>query len=154
MMRIFAMISLMSLVSNRKANFDYEIIKRFSAGLELLGLEVKSLKSGKANLQGAFIGVRGGEAFLIGADIPPYQPKNAPKEYDAARPRKLLLSQGELEELKVAEQTKGLTIVPLSVYNKGRFLKLDLAIAKGKKQFYKRESIKKRDVERDLKQKL
>ena len=144
----------MALGDNRKARFDYEILKKFTAGLELFGLEVKSVREGKINLRGAFVGVRGGEAFLIGADIPPYQPRNAPVEYDATRPRKLLLTQNELKELEDAEQTKGLTIVPLSVYNKGRFLKADIAIARGKKQFDKRESIKKRDVERDLKRTL
>lgn len=144
----------MALAENRKARFDYEILKRFTGGLELLGLEVKSARAGKISLSGAFIVVRGGEAYLVGADIPAYQPKNAPKEYDEARARKLLLSRSEIEELKDAEQTKGLTIVPLSVYNKGRFLKLDLAIAKGKKKFDKRQAIKKRDVERELKRRL
>lgn len=144
----------MALSKNSKATYDYEILERFTAGIELLGLEVKAARDGKANLRGAFVGVRGGEAYLLGASIPPYQPKNTPKEYDATRPRKLLLSKSELSELAKAEGTKGLTIVPLSVYNKGRFLKLDLAIAKGKRQFDKRESIKKRDVERDLNRKL
>ncbi|KKW14452.1 MAG: SsrA-binding protein [Parcubacteria group bacterium GW2011_GWA2_50_10b] len=140
----------MTLTKNKKAFFDYEIQKTFTAGIELLGLEVKSVRAGKASLQGAFIAVRGGEAFLVGADIPAYQPKNAPEDYDALRPRKLLLSKAELLTLKDAEGTKGLTIVPISVYNKGRFLKLDLAIAKGKKKFDKRQAIKKRDVEREI----
>ena len=144
----------MSLAENRKAKFDYEILKTFSAGLELLGAEVKSIRAGKISLAGAFVAVRGGEAFLVGADIPPYQPKNTAPEYDATRARKLLLSEDEIEELASAEHTKGLTIVPLSVYNKGRFLKLDLAIARGKKKFDKRESIKKRDVENELKRSL
>jgi SsrA-binding protein len=144
----------MALAENRKARFDYEIGKIFSAGLELAGTEVKSVRAGKVSLAGAFIAVRGAEAFLIGADIPPYQPKNAPLEYDATRARRLLLSKGEIEELREAESTKGLTIVPLSVYNKGRFLKLDLAIARGKKKFDKRQAIKKRDTEREIKRKL
>lgn len=144
----------MTATKNSKAFFDYEILKRFTAGLELLGLEVKSARDGKINLRGAFVAVRGGEAFLIGADIPPHQPKNAPADYDATRARKLLLEKKELEELADAEGTKGLTIVPLSVYNKGRFLKADIAIARGKKQFDKREAIKKRDTERDLKRTL
>ena len=139
---------------NSKALFDYEIIQRFTAGLELVGTEVKSVRDGKCNLRGAFVSIRGNEAFLIGADIPAYQPKNAPADYDSLRARKLLLSKSELEELRLAEGTKGLTIVPLSVYNEGRFLKLDLAIARGKKKFDKRQAIKKRDVERDLKRTL
>ncbi len=144
----------MTLADNRKALFDYEIIKKFSAGIELLGLEVKAVRDSKISLRGAFVAVRGNEAFLVGADIAPYQPKNAPLEYDALRARKLLLTKEEIEELREAEQTKGLTIVPLSVYNKGKFLKVDLAIARGKKQFDKRQAIKKRDTERDLKRTL
>jgi len=144
----------MAYADNSKARFDYEIIKKFSAGLELLGTEVKSVRAGKCSLRGSFVSIRGKEAYLIGADIPAYQPKNAPKDYDSIRARKLLLSKSELEELKDAEGTKGLTIVPLSVYNKGRFLKLDIAIARGKKKFDKRQAIKKRDVERDLKRAL
>ena len=140
--------------NNSKVLFDYEVLKRFTAGVELLGVEVKSVRVGKMNLRGAFIAVRGNEAYLIGSDIPAYQPKNAPKDYDSLRARKLLLSKNELEELKDAEGTKGLTIVPISVYNKGRFLKLDIAVARGKKKFDKREQIKKRDVERDLKRTL
>jgi|SRR3989344_940867 len=140
--------------NNRKASFDYELVKVFSAGLELIGTEVKSIKEGKMNLRGAFIAVRGNEVFLIGADIPAYQPKNAPLEYDATRARKLLLSREEMEWLRAAEATKGLTIVPLSVYNKGRFLKLDLAIAKGKKEHDKRQAIKKRETEREIRREL
>ncbi len=140
--------------NNSKALFDYEILERLTAGLELLGTEVKSVRAGKCNLRGTFIAVRGAEAYLVGADIPAYQPKNAPQDYDALRTRKLLLSKSELENLKDAEGTKGLTIVPLSVYSKGRFLKLDIAIARGKKIYDKRQAIKKRDVERDLKRSL
>jgi SsrA-binding protein len=140
--------------NNRSALYDYEILKTFTAGLELLGIEVKSIKAGKANLRGAFIGVRSGETYLIGADIPPYQPKNTPSEYDATRARKLLLEKAEIQELASAEATKGLTLVPLSLYNKGRFLKLDLGIARGKKKYDKRQSIKKREVEREIKRSL
>ena len=142
------------LANNPKATFDYEILETLSSGIELLGAEVKSVRGGKMSLQGAFVSVRGREAFLIGADIPAYQPKNASKDYDSTRARKLLLSKKEIEKLTNAEKTKGLTIVPLSVYNKGRFLKVDVAIARGKKKFDKRQSIKKRDVERDLKRTL
>ncbi|MBX4181534.1 SsrA-binding protein SmpB [Candidatus Parcubacteria bacterium] len=139
---------------NSKARYDYEFLKRMTAGLELIGSEVKSIREGKMSLAGAFVAVRGGEAYLVGADIPAYQPKNAPLEYDATRARRLLLSKDELEELADAEGTKGLTIVPLSVYNKGRFLKIDIAIARGKKKWDKRAAIKKRDTERELKRKL
>lgn len=146
-----------TLADNRKALHDYEILEKFSAGLELIGTEVKAVKTGRLNLRGSFISIKTSnsnkpkpEAWLLGADIPPYQPKNAPLDYDARRERKLLLSKKELEELAQAEETKGLTIVPLSVYNKGRFLKIDIAITRGKKKFDKRQSIKKRDVEREI----
>ena len=140
--------------NNSKARFDYEILEKFDAGLDLLGTEVKAVKAGKMNLRGAFIAVRGGEAFLIGADIPAYQPKNAPADYDATRPRRLLVSKAEIIRLRDAEQTKGLTIVPLSVYNKSRFIKLSLAIARGRKKYDKRQAIKKRDTEREIKRTL
>ena len=136
--------------NNRKALFDLEVLKRFDAGLELLGSEVKSVRAGKLNLRGAFVAVRGGEAFLVNAEIPAYQPKNTTDEYDAVRPRKLLLTKTEIIELADAEGTKGLTIVPISVYNSKKFLKVELAIARGKKQFDKRQAIKKRDTEREL----
>ncbi|MDO8729102.1 MAG: SsrA-binding protein SmpB [bacterium] len=139
---------------NSKALFDYEVLERFTAGIELLGMEVKSIREGKMNLRGTFVAIRGNEAYLMGAEIPAYQPKNAPKEYDGLRARKLLLTKSELEQLQDAEGIKGLTVIPLSVYNKGRFLKLDIAIARGKKKFDKRQAIKKRDVERDLKRSL
>jgi len=142
------------LAYNSKAHFDYEIIKKFSAGLELLGHEVKSVRNGGASLAGSYVSIRGKEAFLLGANINPYQPKNIAGNYDPRRARKLLLSKAELLTLEKTEATKGLTIVPLSVYNKGRFLKLDLAIARGKKKFDKRQAIKKRDIERETGRKL
>ncbi|MBX4198944.1 SsrA-binding protein SmpB [Candidatus Parcubacteria bacterium] len=139
---------------HRKARFDYEILKTFVAGIELLGPEVKSARSGKAILNGSFVSIRGKEAYLLGADIAPYQPNNTSESYESDRARRLLLAKEEITELAEAEATKGLTIVPLKLYNKGRFLKLDVAIARGKRKFDKRESIKKRDTERDLKRTL
>jgi SsrA-binding protein len=144
----------MSYADNPRARFDYEILEKLTAGLELIGLEVKAVKAGKMNLKGSYVLIRGDEAFLTGAEVAPYQPKNTPLDYEPARVRKLLLTKDELERLKKAEQTKGLTIVPLAVYNKGRFLKLDLAIARGKKRFDKRQAIKKKDVEKEIKRKL
>lgn len=139
---------------NTKAKFDYELLEKFSAGLELTGVEVKAVRAGKLNLSGAFVYIRGGEAFLTGAEISPYQLKNTPEDYDATRARKLLLTSSELEKLTEAESTKGLTIVPISVYNKGRYIKLDIAIARGKKKYDKRQTIKKRDIEREIGRKL
>ena len=118
--------------------------------MELLGFEVKSIRQKLGSLDGAYIIVRGGEAYLINAHIPPYQPANTPESYDSHRNRRLLLTKKEITELSTAEGTKGLTIVPISVYNKGRKLKLSLGIGRGKKKTDKRESIKKRDTEREL----
>jgi SsrA-binding protein len=148
------MTSMTTFAENRKARFDYSLEKEFQAGLELSGPEVKSVRAGKISLVGSYVSIRGQEAFLLGAEIEPYQPKNTPPDFDGLRAKKLLLSRAEIAELERAEGTRGLTIVPIKVYNAGRFLKLALAIARGKKKFDKRESIKKRDVERDLKKGL
>lgn len=138
------------LIDNRKAHFRFEILETFEAGIELLGHEVKALRGGQGSLDGSHVVVRGGEAFLINMHIPPFQEKNTPKEYDSRRTRRLLLSKKEIAELSTAEGTKGLTVVPLSVYNKRHKLKLSLGIARGKSSADKRETIKKRDAERDI----
>ncbi len=147
----------MSLLVNKKAGLNYEIVDKYVSGIELFGYEVKSLRKSQGSLDGSYITVRGGEAFLHNMYIPPYQENNTPKEYDSRRNRKLLLTRSEIQELADSENTKGLTVVPLSVYNKGTKIKLDIAIVKGKKKFDKRESIKKkdslRDIARDLKNK-
>jgi SsrA-binding protein len=140
----------MTYAENRKAKFDYEFLDKMTAGIELSGSEVKAVRGGKMNLTGSYVSIRGGEAYLLGAEVAPYQPKNITDDYDPRRARKLLLSKSEIENLAKTEATKGLTIVPISVYNKGRFIKLDLAVARGKKEFDKRQTIKKRDTERDL----
>lgn len=144
----------MSLIQNKKAYFNYEILEKIEAGIELQGFEVKSLKKGQGSLEGSHITVRGGEAFVIGMNIPPYQPANTPKDYDPVRNRRLLLTKKELRDLAGAEGQKGLTIVPLSVYNKGRKLKLEIAIVRGKKKYDKRETIKKRDTEREIRRQV
>lgn len=141
----------MSLITNRKAGFNYEILDKYTAGVELFGFEVKSLQKGQGSLDGAHVTVRGGEVFVVGMFVPPYQVNNTPKNYDERRNRKLLLNKKEIRDLEKNEQTKGLTIVPLTVYNKGSKIKLDIALVRGKKKYDKRETIKKRDVERDLK---
>ena len=141
----------MSLIQNKKVYLNYEIQETFSAGIELFGFEVKSLRKKQGSLEGAYIIARGNEVFLIGATIPPYQPTNTPDNYDQARNRKLLLTKKEIERLSSFEKQKGLTIVPISVYNKGIKIKIEIGVAKGKKKYDKRESIKKKDTERDLK---
>ena len=138
-----------ALIDNRKAHFRFEILETYEAGIELLGFEVKALRKGQGSLDGAHVVVRGGEAFLINMHSPPFQEKNTPKEYDSRRARRLLLSKKEIAKLGHAEGTKGLTMVPLSVYNKAHVLKLSLGIARGKSNVDKRETIKKRDAERE-----
>jgi len=135
---------------NRKARFNYEILEKYEAGIELLGVEVKSVRKGEMSLEGAFVIVRGGEAYLINASIPPYQVKNTPKDYDPLRNRRLLLSKKEIAALAGNEKNKSLTIVPISVYNKGRKIKVEIALVKGKKKFDKRETLKKRDSDREI----
>ncbi len=142
-----------TLVENKKARLNFEILEEYEAGLELSGAEVKSLRNRHGKLEGAHIVVRGGEAYLVGASIPPYQPSNT-KVYDAERPRRLLLNQKELVMLSDQEGQRGLTIVPISVYNKGKKLKLRIAVARGKKKFDKREALKERDTKRAIERTL
>jgi len=137
-------------VHNKKAHFDYEILEKFEAGIELLGHEVKSVKASRGSLDGARILVRGGEAFLVGATIPLYQPNNAVTAYQIDRTRKLLLTKKEIAEIAQAEGQKGLTIIPISMYLKGKKIKIEIAIVRGRKKYDKREVIKKRDIERDV----
>ena len=150
----------MSLVEHKKARLNFDILKEFEAGLELHGFEVKSLRAGHGKLEGAHIvvrpsGKRGGyEAYLVGANIPPYQAANTPPDYEPERPRRLLLAREELGELADSEKQKGLTIVPIAVYNKGRHLKLKLAVARGRKKFDKRAVLKERDTKRDIERTL
>ena len=144
----------MDLVQNKKARLNYETLEEFEAGIELLGHEVKSLRARQGKLEGAHVVVRGGEAYLVGATIPPYQPKNTPQDYEPGRTRKLLLTKKEIAALAAAESHKGLTIVPLSVYSKGGKLKVRVAVARGRKKYDKREVLKKRDTERELRRTL
>ena len=139
---------------NRKVYFNYEILEKYEAGIELLGMEVKSVRNGRMSLDGAFVIVRGGECFLINANVSPYQPSNTPKDYDPLHNRKLLLTKKEIGELADSGNNKSLTIVPISVYNKGRKIKISIALAKGKKKFDKRESIKKRETDREMRRTL
>lgn len=139
-----------TLVQNKKAAFNYEIAEKFDAGIELFGFEVKSLRASQGSLEGSYVTIRGGEAFLLGAHIPPFQVKNTPTEYDPIRNRRLLLTKKEIGVLAEVEGKKGLTIVPISVYSIGRKIKVELGVARGKKKFDKRETIKKRDTDREI----
>lgn len=137
-------------LDNTKARFDYEVLERYDAGIELFGFEVKSVRNGRGSITGAHIIIRGGEVFIVGMRIDPYQPGNTDPAYDPDRTRKLLLTKKEIAELEEQDAKKGLTLVPLSLYDKNRKVKLGFAVARGKKEFDKRETIKKRDTDRDL----
>ncbi|MDD4989049.1 MAG: SsrA-binding protein SmpB [Candidatus Pacebacteria bacterium] len=141
-------------VTNKKAHFNYEILERYEAGIELLGFEVKSIRASRASLDGSHMTMRGGEAFLIGSSVTPLQPKNTPGSYDERRNRKLLLTKKEIADLGKKGEQKGLTIVPLSMYNKKRTIKVEIAVVRGKKKRDKRESLKKREAGRDIERTL
>lgn len=140
----------MQLATNKKALFDYSIIEKFEAGLVLTGPEVKSVRAGQISLKGAFVTFHNDNAYLTGANISRYQPAGKQPEYEPERSRRLVLHKREIRYLQGKSQVVGLTIIPLSVYTKHRFLKLEIAVAKGKKEFDKRETIKKRDTEKEM----
>ena len=139
---------------NRKAYFDYEIKEIFEAGLVLSGAEVKSIKNGRMNLAGSYVNFHNNEPYLIGTSIAPYQPKNQPADYDPSRSRKLLLNKKEIDYLLGKTKQKGLTLIPLKVYNKGRKIKIEIGLARGKKQYDKRAAISKKEVERKIEREL
>jgi len=137
-------------LENKKAHFNYTIEETVEAGIELLGHEVKSIRKGQGNLNSTFCVIRGGEAYIIGLNIPPYQPNNTDPAHDPERTRRLLLSKKDIKKLADKDDIKGLKLVPLSLYSKGPYIKVSIAIAKGKKTFDKRETIKKRDLDREM----
>lgn len=139
-----------SYAENRKARFDYEIIETFEAGIILQGFEVKAIKSGRANLAGTFALIKDGELFLVNTDIPPYQSNNTPEGYDPKRTRKLLIKGVEMHNLIGKLKSEKLTLVPLKLYNKQGFVKVEIALARGKKKSDKRETIRKRETKREI----
>lgn len=143
-----------TLSENRKAYFNYEILEKFEAGMVLAGQEVKSIRAGRINLTGSYVVLRNEEAYLINAEVPPYQPKNLPEDYDPARARKLLLNKSEIKYLIGKVREKHLTLMPLRVYTKKDKLKLEFGLGKGKKKADKKESIKKRETEREIEREL
>jgi SsrA-binding protein len=137
-------------IENKKVGLNYEIIETYEAGVELLGLEVKSLREKHGSLAGAYIIVRHGEVFLLNAHIPPYQEKNTAATYDPYRERKILLKKSEISALASQGNKNGLTIVPISMYSKGPKIKVEVAVVHGKKKHDKRETLKKRQTDRDI----
>lgn len=140
----------MDIAENRRAYFDYEILETYEAGIELLGFEVKSAKKGRLQLTGSFAIIRNDQAFLLHATITPLQPKNVPPGHDPERTRRLLLHRAEIKELIGKSMRQGLTIVPLKVYSKKNRIKILLGIGRHKKKTDKRETLKKRDTEREI----
>ncbi|MEK7481926.1 MAG: SsrA-binding protein SmpB [Patescibacteria group bacterium] len=144
----------MIITTNKRAYFDYQILETIEAGIELKGFEVKAIKTGRINLAGAYAIIRDNQAWLINADIPAYQPKNAPVDYDSKRTRRLLLKKSEIKNLIGGVAEKGLTLTPLKVYTKNRKIKIEIGLGKSRKKKDKRELLKKRDIEREISRKL
>lgn len=137
-------------IKNSKAGFNFETLETYEAGLQLQGHEVKSLRLGHASISESFIINDDGELYLVKSYIPPYQQKNTPPSYDPHRKRKLLIRKKELLEISRKKQESGLTLIPLSLYDKGGFLKLQFALARGLKKHDKRQAIKQRDANREI----
>lgn len=146
----------MEYIQNRKARLDYKIEETIETGIQLLGTEVKSVKSGHGSLAGSHITMLNGELVLLGAQIPAWQEKNVSAAYDPYRTRKLLVHKKQLLEMTKVIKTKGLTIVPLSLHNKGSLIKLVIAVVKGKNKADKRDTLKakadKREIDRTIKE--
>lgn len=146
------------MILNKRAKYDYEILETYEGGLLLKGFEVKAIREGKMRLEGSYITLRSGqksaEVYLINSHVSPYQPLNTPKDYDPERSRKVLLHKKEIRTLIGKIKQKSLTLIPVCVYNERKKIKLEFALAKGKRQIDKRETIKKRDIEREIRRKL
>ncbi len=135
------------IAGNKKAYHDYEILEKFQAGIELVGTEVKSLRSGRCNLKDSYIKIQDGEAFIYNMHISPYEFGNRFNS-DPLRPRKLLLHKSEINRLQGKVSKDGLTIVPTSIYFRGSYVKVNIGLAKGKKLYDKRNDIAKKDQKR------
>ena len=137
-------------IKNKKAYFDYEILKEYEAGLELFGTEIKSIRKGSIDLRDSFVTIKDNEAYILNMYVAKYDEGNR-FNHDERRTRKLLLHKAEIKKLKEARQEDGISIIPLKVYIKKNHAKVLIGLAKGKKLYDKRESIKKRDLEREQK---
>ena len=142
------------IAQNKKVSFDYEILEKYEAGVELLGLEVKSIKNGHISIQGSFVVVRDSQLYLLNAFVPPYQPKNAPSNYNPSRTRRLLLHRFQTKKLIGKTKEKGLTLMPFKVYNKDNKIKIEVVLARPRKKIDKREKIRGRDVQREIEREL
>lgn len=142
------------LAINKKAKFDYEFIEQYEGGLVLTGAEVKAAKKGSVQLKGAFLDIKGQELWVKNMHIAHYAPAGVQDHYDPTRNRKVLVHRREIKKLIGKKEQEGLTIVPISVYTKGDLVKISFALARGKKKYEKRESIKKRDVDRQTREEM
>ncbi|MES2985865.1 MAG: SsrA-binding protein SmpB [Patescibacteria group bacterium] len=149
----------MSLVQNRKAKFNYEILEKYTAGIVLRGVEVKAVRGGHMSLEGAHVSLmpkilaikkNAHRLSLIGATITPLQPMNVPSGYNPVEARKLLMNDKEMDAIEKEMKNKGTTIVPLSVFTKRGLIKVEIALVRGKKKFDKRETLKKKDAKREI----
>lgn len=138
-----------TIADNRKARHDYFVIETYEAGMELFGTEVKSLRAGTVNLKDSYCEIDNGEMFALGVHISPYEQGNIFNR-DPLRPKKLLMHKSEINKLTGLVSREGYTLVPLSLYFKGSRVKMALGLCKGKKNYDKRESIAKRDADRDI----
>jgi len=138
------------IVKNKRAIFDYEILEKHEAGMELSGSEVKSIRGGLISLLGSFVIVKNSQLYLLNASISPYQPRNIPQDYNPSRTRRLLLHRSEIKKLIGKTREKGLTLIPLQVYNKRGKIKIEIALAKSRKKVDKREKIKERETKREI----
>jgi SsrA-binding protein len=143
-----------TIATNKRAVFDYELQGKFEAGLVLTGAEVKSVKTGHISLKGSFVTLHGSELYLTNANISPYPFAKNANAYDPTRSRKLLVRKSEIDSLVGKLQSKGLTLVPLRVYTKKRLIKLEFALARGKKAYDKRSDIAKKESKRAIERKL
>jgi SsrA-binding protein len=140
----------MTIATNKRAYFDYEISETMEAGMELKGFEVKAVRNGRINLSGSYVLVRNGEAWLFNCDMAPYQPQNIPEGYEAKRTRRLLLKRAQIAELAEKTREKGLTLLPLKVYTKNRNLKLEIGLGRSRRKKDKRDILKKREAQREM----
>ncbi|HUC01342.1 MAG TPA: SsrA-binding protein SmpB [Candidatus Paceibacterota bacterium] len=139
-----------TIAENRRARFDYEIGQTYEAGIELQGHEVKSAKGGRLQIAGAHAIIRGGEAWLVNSHIPQYQPGNTPPDYEEDRARRLLLSRDEIKELQGALVDKSRHAIPLRAYLKHGLIKLELGLGRSRRKSDKRDAIKKRAHQREI----
>ncbi len=137
------------LATNRRARHDYEILDKFEAGLVLVGTEVKSIRDGRIQLKDSYVEIRDGEAWLVGAHVSPYSHGNR-QNHDPERPRKLLLHRREIDKIFGRTTLQGLTCVPLAVFLKKNRIKVEIALARGRKLYDKRAAKKKRQVQREI----